>query len=744
MRKGVLTGALPDAFLGQLTFEDVLIDPAGQFSSPVQFSEGALDLRLRLNPFTIEIGQASLSQGAQRLSVKGRASAGDAGWTTAFDVEVNQVTVQRLMQLWPVHVVPKTREWASQNLLTGNLTQVRAALRTAPGAEPHLQLGYNFAETAIRFMAAMPPVTNAEGYTVILDNVQTVVLTHGLVTPPEGGTLDIAGSSMVVPDIYAKPARGDISLRAVGPAVAALSILDQKPFNYLTKAGRPVALGQGDANVTAEISLPLVYMIGPGDVQFHAKAEVAGFSSDILVEGRQIEVPVLKISAEPSGMRAGGAGTLDGVPFDATYILPFTTNDGPARVEGQVELSPRTVAAFDLGLPKGMVRDAGQGKVTILLPAGADPQLRLTSDLRGMTLAIPELAWSKAAKTKGQLQVEARLSTPPAVTRLEFSAPGLTADGTVGFKANGHLDLAKFGRVRMDGWLDGAVEIRGTNPLSFAVTSGSIDFRAFPASDKRHSSAATGGGAMPLSLRLDEFRVTDGIRLKRFRGDFKLGDAGVNGQFTADLGGEVPISGGVVPERHGTAVRVVGSDAGAAFRAAGLFASARGGDLDMTLIPRKGGNLYDGHATLSAIRVQNANVLAELLNAISVIGLLEQLNGAGIVFQKAEADFILSSDQVTVIRSSAVGASMGVSMEGVYYAQDGRLKMGGVISPIYLLNGIGAILTRKGEGLFGFTYRLSGTADDPSVGVNPLSILTPGMFREIFRATPPKLPEGDG
>ena len=60
-----------------------------------------------------------------------------------------------------------------------------------------------------------------------------------------------------------------------------------------------------------------------------------------------------------------------------------------------------------------------------------------------------------------------------------------------------------------------------------------------------------------------------------------------------------------------------------------------------------------------------------------------------------------------------------------------------MISPIYLINGVGSVLTRPGEGLFGFNYTLRGPVSAPQVGVNPLSILTPGMFREIFRAPPP-------
>ena len=63
----------------------------------------------------------------------------------------------------------------------------------------------------------------------------------------------------------------------------------------------------------------------------------------------------------------------------------------------------------------------------------------------------------------------------------------------------------------------------------------------------------------------------------------------------------------------------------------------------------------------------------------------------------------------------------------------------GVISPVYLLNGIGSLLTRKGEGLIGFNFNLTGQTDNPNVLVNPLSALTPGMFRELFRRPPPQV-----
>jgi hypothetical protein len=83
-------------------------------------------------------------------------------------------------------------------------------------------------------------------------------------------------------------------------------------------------------------------------------------------------------------------------------------------------------------------------------------------------------------------------------------------------------------------------------------------------------------------------------------------------------------------------------------------------------------------------------------------------------------------------------------MDGVFATDTGRMALQGVISPVYLLNGIGSFLTRKGEGLLGFNYTLGGTAKNPEVSVNPLSALAPGFLRDIFRAPPPDLPPVDG
>jgi hypothetical protein len=114
------------------------------------------------------------------------------------------------------------------------------------------------------------------------------------------------------------------------------------------------------------------------------------------------------------------------------------------------------------------------------------------------------------------------------------------------------------------------------------------------------------------------------------------------------------------------------------------------------------------------------------------------LNEKGLLLQEVDARFRLTPTQVILRRSSAFGPALGMSLDGYYTLGSGVMDMQGVLSPLFIVNGIGSPLTRKGEGLLGFSFILKGTSGKPKVKVNPLSIFTPGMFREIFRRPPPK------
>jgi hypothetical protein len=735
---GALDGQLPAAFVTQMQVTDLAVDPAGQFAAPITFTEGALDMRLTLDPFRIEVGQLALVADDRHLLASGQATAGPAGWTVALDVGLDRIAADRLVALWPLRLVPKTREWLANNVQQGTLFNVNGAVRLAPGAEPRLSLGYEFTGTQVKFLRSLPPIDAGSGYSTLEGRTYTIVLDKGTVTPPEGGAIDAAGSVFRIADITQRPNIAQIDLNTRSSLTATLSLLDQPPFRFMTKADRPVTLGTGEARVQTHLTLPLGLKVQLKDVDYDVTGQITEVRSDVLVPGRVITADALTLTATPKGMTIAGPGKLGRVPFDVTYSQGFGPDaKGRAQIAGTVALSDAVAKDLGLGLPDGMVSGQGTADVTIDLRKGEAPVLTLVSSLRGVGLSLPDLGWSKPRDAKGRLEVDATLGTPPAVSRIALDASGLRAEGAIALRKGGGLDAARFTRVRLDDWLDAGVTLTGTGKgqASIAVTDGTIDLRAMPG----RRGAGNGKGS-PFSLRLDRLQVADDVAFTGFRGEFTP-RGGLNGSFTAGVNGEGAVTGTVVPSRNGSAVRIQSDDAGTVLAAAGVFASARGGTLDVQLTPREVAGSYDGRADVSRIRVKNASALTELLNAISVVGLLEQLNGQGIVFNESRVDFVLTPRAVQITKGSATGASLGVSMAGVYQTDGGKLDMQGVVSPIYLVNGVGAVLTRRGEGLFGFNYRLQGTADDPKVSVNPLSILTPGMFRDIFRRPAPVLGE---
>ena len=468
------------------------------------------------------------------------------------------------------------------------------------------------------------------------------------------------------------------------------------------------------------------------------RSTLTGVSSDRLVPGRTIASDALQIAATPRGMTIYGPGTLSGLPFDALWRQEFgEAAKGRSRVEGEVELSPRFLDTFGIALPEGSVTGDGKAEIALDISEGAPTRFTMTSNLTGLALKVPGLSWRKPAGATGALTVEGALGKPPAIDKLSLSAEGLSAEGSVTLSESGALQVASFTSLSVGDFFDGALDIRGQGkgkPVGLFVRGGTADLRQTDALEPG------GGPSPPLEVSLDRLRVTNDITLQPFEGSFR-GGGGFNGTFRANVNGAAPVSGTVVPVKNRSAFRIRSADAGAAMRAAGVFKGGRGGDLDLTLVPFEGAGTYDGRLSIRNIRVVDAPILAELLGLISVIGLLEQLNGTGILFADVRGEFRMTPGAIEIRDASAVGASLGVSAEGVYSTAARSVDLRGTVSPIYLVNAVGQIFSKRREGLFGFNYRMTGPVDQTRIAVNPLSIFTPGMFREIFRAPPPKVSE---
>jgi len=725
----------PSSLLGQVKLNGAQVNPRGMFEDPVVIDGGAADFRLRLNPFTLDLGQVVLLHGDNSYTASGQVTAGRDGWGVSLDGATDLITKDEILSLWPVSLADKPRAWVASSVMAGEVFGARAAFRLEPGQEMRVSAGAGFRGASARVVPLMPLVENASGYMSIEGQTFTVVTEAGNVTAPSGDVVDVAGTVYHVPHMPTKPTPAWVDLHLSGPVGGALSVLAGKPFEIFKFSDLGPDLASGTFRAEGRLDLILKQPMDPLDTRYDISADVTGIRSDVLIKDHILTASAARVHATNEMVEVTGDGRIGAVGAGGTWRqLMGEDHRGRSRLEGWLELSARTVEEFNIGLPDETFSGRGVGRMTVDLAQGEETAFSLESDLNRVGIRIPSLSWSKPANQTGRFMAQGALGDVPRVDVLEFEAPGLKASGQLSVNPDGGLDQAAFSRVQLGGWLDAPVTFVGRGvgkDPGIRVSGGSVDMR------RAEFASGAGGSDAPVQLTLDRMTISQGIVLTGFSGDFNR-SGGLNGTFSSLVDGGAAIKGTLAPQPDGSAVRITSADAGGVLRAAGVFQSAQGGALELILAPRKGEGIYEGQLKVSDTRVANAPSLAGLLSAVSVIGILEQLDGQGLSFPEVDARFRLTPNQVTVYQSSAVGPSLGLSMDGTYDLGTSSMDMQGVISPFYMVNAIGQIFTRKGEGLVGFNFTLKGTPDDPVIGVNPLSIFTPGMFRDIFRRPPPK------
>ncbi|WP_439119928.1 YhdP family protein [Marivita sp.] len=741
-----LRDGIPSQMLGQVRFSRLETAPDTLFDVPLSLDRAELDFRLRLDPFELDLGRVWIDDPQVPLRMTGKLRASEDAWDYALDGSFGGLTPEALLHLWPVAMAPRTRNWVVDNIQGGVIQSGQFALRSQEGPRPVIYLNAAFDQAQVRYTRTLPVVEQGTGTLTLNDDRLAVRLTSGQIQPKQGGPITVDGSSFVIPDTRQRPADGQVTLVGEGAVEALLSYLDSPPLEIMQKARRPVDLLSGRVRFDGTLQLPLRRGLRLPDMTLEVRGRAVGVASDQIIPNRSLTARALDVSVTNDMLRVSGQASLSGVPFEGSWTLPIPEPGQPqtgSTLEGTVTLSDAAARAFGVALPEGTVSGSGPADLRVDLRRGAPPEFTLTSRLGGVGLSLPPLGWTLPRGTSGTLEVAGVLAQPARIDRLVLDAPGLEARGAITLNADGSLDSIDLDRVRAGGWLDAPVILTGRGagvPPAVRITGGSVDLRNAPFGRAGGGGAAR-GAPVPLTLALDQLQVSNSIRLTDFRGDLRSG-GGLTGNFTASVNGAAPITGEALPQAGSTAFRIRSNDAGKVIREAGILKTVAGGDMTLALAPVAGQpGTYDGALNVVNTRLRDAPGIASLLDAISIVGLLDQLEGPGILFSEVEARFRLTPDQLVLTRSSATGPSMGISMDGTYNLGAGTLDFQGVLSPIFFLNGIGSIFTRKGEGLIGFNFNLTGPANQPNVAVNPLSALTPGMFREIFRRPPPVVGE---
>ena len=188
----------------------------------------------------------------------------------------------------------------------------------------------------------------------------------------------------------------------------------------------------------------------------------------------------------------------------------------------------------------------------------------------------------------------------------------------------------------------------------------------------------------------------------------------------------------------GQKLRLLSPNAGKLFSALDVTKSIIGGEFTIDLAAKDAELI--GDVALKNFAVLNASGAVNFLQAISLTGLLPLLSNEGLPFYALNAE-VSGKDSLWQLKDlKAYGPGLSMTFDGAFDVDAKTIEGNGAASPTSILNNVlvniplfGPLLTgTDGGGLVAVNYTVSGDIQDPKTSAQPLSLLTPGILRNIF------------
>ena len=741
--------------LGRIGFE-VSAGPGavhlpGLYDKPVEIAgmtaSGQIDethKHLALEDLFVDLGGGLTAQfvgGVQR---------GDGGIGVSGEGTVRNLKADDFDRYWPEAFATSGRRWMIKRVHSGRVNEARVAVDIKPGELTHgktrpemVVVTFGFEGVAARYWDALPEATDGRGSGRIDASDIVIEITEGRI-----GALQISEGRLEIRQFQRKGQVADIAFVARGPTEAALTLLDRKPLRFAARLGIDPATTAGQSATRARLLIPLKRKLDLKEIGYAAAATLSEFVLPDAFGLYRLTDGALSLAVARDGLDGSGTVALNGVPVSLTWRRDFDPGDNlyPSRYGLAAVLDDAGRQALGLRLHRYL---QGPAPVQLQLSTGEDGLLlgQGTADVRSASLAVPELLWTKPPGMPGRIDFAFKSgpTTPFQVERFEVVTDELDAAGAIEFDRNLQSRRLSMGHVRFNGNAFAAEVAFLPNGRTEAVLAGDrFDLRPFLESEPEGARTESEPGELTLRARLGELVLSDRLKLLGVEAEAERQGGRWHG-ITAQgaLNGQVPVEIQIVPaDAKHQRVTVTSDDAGAVSLAIGLFSGITGGRLRLLARvpagPDARGPLV-GRVIANDFRVVNAPTLTKMLSVGSVTGIRDLARGEGIAFRRLDAPFAMDDEIIAIGDARAVGPALGLTLSGKVDRLDQTADLKGTVVPAYTINSVlgnipllGKLLTGgEGEGVFAFTYTLRGPVEEPTVEVNPLSVLAPGYLRRI-------------
>jgi hypothetical protein len=713
------------------------------------------------DPATLTIHFDSFEASARNGAIAGRASVyiGPGGPKMKMSAGLTApADYATFLRVWPRFVVAPARKWLVDNVRAGTMTSASIAVDLGPadfdndprtkqhGTQP-TDVSFAFEGAEIRLPGAMPPLSGATGEGTIRGPTLSVDVGAGTIAPAGRPPAALEKARLVIPDLDARPLVNEIEVTLSGSAASVAVIAEAEPLRAMSHLHVTPSALSGNVSVDLSLKGPIDNPFEPSKLDWSVRATLDDVSSSVPIDGRTIGKADVVITADASGMTTKGKALIDGITANVDMTQPFGAGAAAGSdVTFVLTDADRKAKGVDLG---GLLT----GPIGVTLEAGEGGAQRVEVDLDKATVTLPGIGWTKGAG----VEATATFTLTPSkdggyrVDKLTAVSDGVDVAGSLAVDKSGGLVSADFTRFALRPGDSASLLVkRGVrNGYVVTVSAKRLDGRGLIRqlkSGSRRPGEAKGGVPFDVTASIGNLVGYGGVALD----DVDLTVAGAQGRidrmrFAATTeSSAAAVSARIEGDGGGRSLVLSSDDTGRLLRFLDVYSRMGGGQGRLTATI--GPTVTEGNVTVRDFRIAEEPKLNRLMSTASnrsPAGARDQSappppSTSG--FDRMAIRFSLAGDTLTINDAVLRGPSSGGSATGTIRLDTGRMTLTGTFIPIYALNNLFGRIPVVGEilgagrngGLFGVTFRLDGPIDDPAMTFNPISSLTPGIFRRIF------------
>lgn len=740
---------------GQIAGEDMQIAPL-----PLEAWVAKGSYRATAGALSIE--QYVIQAGGGQMRVSGEI--GGAGNDMKIDGQFGGMSREAFLALWPRGLAGDARTWIGKHAIRGRVLggTFSAQGSLLPGRDPHVLLSMEAADVALRVRDNLPPVDIPRGLVQINGEVLDITVPEASMTTPKGRTLAIKGGRVASADLLQPRTTGQISFRANGPAAALMEMLENETFGMSRVGGLASDGLEGKVDGQLALTLPFAPSIAREDLKIEGRVRLTEGRAKKLVATHDAQAATVNFDITEKAIDARGDMLIAGVPVKLGWQHIFDAppdRQPPLRLHATLDGSDRNQLGLDVN---HVVQGEIPVEVTVSQTVNEEYHIQMRADLTRADMVLDNVAWRKPPGRAATLQFDMEAGAKQSTELKNFQIVGddIAISGSLQLDANNRLKEFHFPEfsVSVVTRLDVKGRLRSDNVWDITARGQTYDgrdfFRSlFSVGELGETPKTPRKNAPGLELKADIGTVLGfsdvslrGVTMQLTKRGEKMTQLVARG--TLDGGQELEI--GIQPGQGDRRLVATTDDAGKAFKLIDFYPSMVGGRLRLDVnLDGRGAAEKTGVLRVERFRILGDPVISEVLQFPDDTRQIDRPRQQRVVRQVYDFDwlrvpFSVGHGQFVMGDSEIRGPVVGATMRGKADFRARQINVGGTYVPLQGLNsaigvipGIGQILAGpRGEGILGITFAIQGSMNSPQVLVNPLSLVAPGIFREIFQLTP--------